>query len=283
MNVTPRYLGRGSWLARRDPRVMVVALALFVFTTVQVWDLRLLVPIAVIAAAYYRAARIPWRAVRLNWTYIAFFVGIIVLVNTLLTGGELRGVPEDELHIYFRLPLLGTPISAETVLYALAQILRFGSMAAMGFPIAFAVAPGDIGPTFARLGIPYKFAYAIDLTFRFVPSLAADMATTMDAQRVRGYDWDRVRGGPIGRLRMLGPLMVPVTVNAIVGAEDTIDAMDLRGFGTGRRTWLRELRYGAVDWAMLAGFVALLVTVTILSFTGHTRLWVPDLLISLAR
>ena len=66
-------------------------------------------------------------------------------------------------------------------------------MAAMGFPIAFAVAPGDIGPTFARLGVPYKFAYAIDLTFRFVPSLAADMSTTMDAQRVRGYDWDRVR------------------------------------------------------------------------------------------
>ena len=69
----------------------------------------------------------------------------------------------------------------------------------VGFPIAFAIAPGDIGPTFARLGVPYKFAYAIDLTFRFVPSLAADMATTMDAQRVRGYEWDRVRGGPIGR------------------------------------------------------------------------------------
>ncbi len=282
MNITPRYLGRGSWLAGRDPRVLVLSLACFVFATVQVWDLRLLAPMAVIALAYYATARIPWRAVRLNWAYVAFFISFIVLVNTLLTGGELRGIPEEELHIYFRLPLLNTPISAEMLSYAGAQLLRFGSMAAMGFPIAFAVAPGDIGPTFARLGVPYKFAYALDLTFRFVPSLAADMNTTMDAQRVRGYEWDKMRGGPIGRMRKLGPLLVPVTINAIVGAEDTIDAMDLRGFGTGKRSWLRELVYSRVDLLVLGGFVALLVGITLLNIAHLTALWVPELLIALA-
>jgi energy-coupling factor transport system permease protein len=283
VNITPRYLGRGSWLSRRDPRILILVLACYVFAAIQVWDLRILVPMAAVALVYYRSAGIPWRSVRANWAYVAFFITFIVVINTLLTGGELRGFVAKDLHIYFRLPLLSTPISAEMLSYAIAQLLRFGSMAAMGFPIAFAVAPGDIGPTFARLRVPYKFAYGLDLTFRFVPSMAADMQTTMDAQRIRGYEWDKTPGGPIGRMRRLGPLLVPVTINAIVGAEDTIDAMDLRGFGTGRRTWLRELRYGSVDWAMLGGFVALLVIVTILSFTGHTRLWVPDVLISLAR
>lgn len=283
MNITPRYLGRGSWLSRRDPRILVLVLACYVFAAIQVWDMRILFPMAAVAVAYYRSAGIPWRAVRANWAYVAFFITFIVVVNTLLTGGELRGFVAQDLHVYFRLPLLTTPISAEMLSYAIAQLLRFGSMAAMGFPIAFAVAPGDIGPTFARLWVPYKFAYGLDLTFRFVPSMAADMQTTMDAQRIRGYEWDRTPGGPIGRMRRLGPLLVPVTINAIVGAEDTIDAMDLRGFGTGRRTWLRQLRYGSVDWAVLGGFVALLLAVTILSVTGHTRLWVPDLLISLAR
>lgn len=279
MNVAPRYLGRGSWLARRDPRVLILVLAAYVLAAVQVWDLRLLTPMAVAALIYYRSARIPWRAVRANWAYIGFFISFIVLVNTVLTGGELRGFREATLHIYFRLPLLRTPISAEMVSYATVQLLRFGSMAAMGFPIAFAMAPGDIGPTFARLRVPYKFAYAMDLTFRFLPSLAADMQTTMDAQRIRGYEWDRTAGGPIGRLRKLGPLLVPVTINAIVGAEDTIDAMDLRGFGTGRRTWLRQLAYGRVDLLLLAGSIGLLLAITALSLTGHTRLWVPGILI----
>ncbi|MEP6680649.1 MAG: energy-coupling factor transporter transmembrane component T, partial [Chloroflexota bacterium] len=79
------------------------------------------------------------------------------------------------------------------------------------------------------------------------------------------------------------PLLVPVTINAIVGAEDTIDAMDLRGFGTGRRTWLRELVFDRTDVLVLLGFAVLLLAVTILSQTGHTQLWVPQALIDLAR
>ena len=135
MNITPRYLGRGSWLARRDPRVLLGSLAFFVFAVIQVWDLRILAVLALVAAVYYRSARIPFREVRLQWGYVAFFISFVVIVNTLLTGGELRGYSESELHIYFRLPLFNTPISAESVSYAIAQVLRFGSMAAAGFPI----------------------------------------------------------------------------------------------------------------------------------------------------
>jgi energy-coupling factor transport system permease protein len=282
MNVAPRYLGRGSWLARRDPRLLVIGLALFVFTVIQVWDLRILAGLAVVAYLYYRSARIPFDQVRLNWGYVLFFVSFVVVTNTLITGGELRGLGAADLHVYFRLPLIGTPISSESITYAIVQYVRFLSMAAVGFPIAFAVAPGDIGPTFARLKVPYKFAYALDLTLRFVPSLAADMQTTIDAQRVRGYEWEKIGRGPIGKLRRTIPLIVPVTINAIVGAEDTIDAMDLRAFGTGRRTWLRELAFDRTDVLVLIGFGLLLVATTVLSQTGHTRLWVPQPLIDLA-
>ncbi len=282
MNIAPRYLGRGSWLARRDPRVLLISLALFVFAVIQVWDLRILAVLAAIAVVYYRSGRIPLRAVRLQWAYVLFFISFIVVVNTLLTGGELRGRTEEELSIYFRLPLLGTPISAESVTYGIAQFMRFLSMAAVGFPIAFAIAPGDIGPAFARLGVPYKFAYGLELTFRFVPSLAADLQTTIDAQRVRGYEWEKRGRTPIGKLTRTIPLLTPVTINAIVGAEDTIDAMDLRGFGTQRRTWLRQLSMDGTDRLVLLGFALLLTTVTVMSFGGLTQLWVPQALVHLA-
>jgi energy-coupling factor transport system permease protein len=282
MNISPRYLGRGSWLARRDPRVLLIGLLLFVFTTIQVWDLRILAGLALLAAAYYRSAGIPFRAVRLQWAYVLFFVTFIVVVNTLLTGGELRGFTEEELHVFFRVPLLGTPISAESLSYALAQYARFLSMTAIGLPIAYAVAPADIGPAFAGLGMPYKFAYGMELTFRFIPSLGADMQTTIDAQRIRGYEWEKRGRTPIGKLTRTIPLLTPVTINAIVGAEDTIDAMDLRGFGTQRRTWLRQLAFDTVDRAVLFGFAALLVAITVLSFSGLTDLWVIPVLIELA-
>jgi energy-coupling factor transport system permease protein len=282
MNIAPRYLGRGSWLSHRDPRLLLIGLALFVFTVIQVWDLRLLAGLALVAALYYRSAGIPFRSVRLQWGYVLFFVSFVVIVNTLLTGGELRGLAEDQLHVYFRLPLLGTPISAESITYAIVQYARFLSMAAVGLPIAYAIAPGDIGPAFARLGVPYKFAYGMELTFRFVPSLAGDLQTTIDAQRVRGYEWEKRGRTPIGKLTRTIPMLTPVTINAIVGAEDTIDAMDLRGFGTQPRTWLRQLAFDRTDRLVLAGFVLLLAAVTFLSFTGRTDLWIPEFLVERA-
>ena len=49
MNIAPRYLGRGSWLARRDPRVLVLVIALFIFTVLQVWDGRVVFALLLVA------------------------------------------------------------------------------------------------------------------------------------------------------------------------------------------------------------------------------------------
>jgi energy-coupling factor transport system permease protein len=171
-------------------------------------------------------------------------------------------------------------VSAESIVFAATQFLRFIAMAAVGFPLAFAIDPGDFGVTFARLGVPYRFAFALDLTWRFIPSLGADLRTTIDAQRVRGLELESGRGGFFARFRRQVPILVPTVVNAVAGAEDTIDAMDLRSFGTGRRTWLRELVFDRTDRVVLVGFVALLVVATVAGFTtSSSLLWVPPFML----
>ena len=283
MNIAPRYLGRGSWLARRDPRVLIIVVALFIFTVLQVWDGRIIFALLGLSVFYYRSAGIPWRHIRRNWAVVFVFIGFLVLVNTIVAGGEAQDVTIEEAHVLFYLPLLGTPMSAESIANAVTLFMRYLAMATIGFPVAFAVAPSDFGVAFHRLGVPEKFAFGIDLTFRFLPSLAADFQTTVDAQRIRGYDWSAGARGFLGKVRRSGPVIVPTVVNAIAGAEDTIDAMDLRGFGTGQRTWLRQLRFDATDRLVMLAFLALLIAATIGGFAGITsRLWVPEFLIDLA-
>ena len=279
---TPRYLGRGSWLGRRDPRVPLVVGVTAAATVIQLWDIRIVAILFVLGILYYRTASIPFRLVRKQWTFAIAFVSILVLVNTVLTGGEIGNFDRSQLHVLFYLPLLGTPISAESLSYGATQLLRFLTFITMGFPIAYAIAPADLGPALARLRIPEKFAVGVDLTYRFIPSLAGDLQETIDAQRVRGYEWDKGGGGPIGRVRRTVPLVIPLTMNAIVGAEDTIDAMDLRGFGTGRRSWLRELRYDRSDRALMLAAATIFVVITIASFAGFTKLWVFPPLLALA-
>jgi energy-coupling factor transport system permease protein len=282
MNIAPRYLGRGSWLARRDPRVLILVVALFIFTVLQVWDGRIVFALLVLSVVYYRSAAIPWSQIRRNWAIVLLFVGFLVGVNAIVTGGDVQDLPVEQTHVFFRVPGLGTPISAESISLSLTLFLRYLAMATIGFPVAFAIAPSDFGIAFRRLGVPEKFAFGIDLTFRFLPSLAADFQTTVDAQRIRGFDWSAGAKGLLGKVRRSGPVVVPTVVNAIAGAEDTIDAMDLRGFGTGRRTWYRKLRFDRTDWLVLLFFATLLAAATISGFIHESKVWTPQFLIDLA-
>ena len=69
---------------------------------------------------------------------------------------------------------------------------------------------------------------------------------------------------------------MPVTIHAIASSEDIIDAMDLRAFGIGPRTWLEQLHYRRRDHVLIAFAVALLIISMALSLFGYSRLWVPD-------
>ena len=88
VNIAPRYLGRGSWLARRDPRVLILVVAFFIFTVLQVWDGRLVLLLLALAVAWYRAGSIPWAQIRRNWTVVFVFIGFLVVVQH-----DLRGRP----------------------------------------------------------------------------------------------------------------------------------------------------------------------------------------------
>jgi energy-coupling factor transport system permease protein len=284
MNIAPRYLGRGSWLARRDPRVLILVVVLFIFTVLQVWDARLVFGLLVLAVLYYRSAGIPWAQIRRNWAVVFLFIGVLVIVNTIVAGGDVQEMQVEQTHVLFHLPLLGTPVSAESLSLMVTLLMRYLAMATIGFPVAFAIAPSDFGVAFRRLGVPDKFAFAIDLTFRFLPSLAADFQTTVDAQRIRGFDWSAGKTGFLSRLRRSVPVVVPTVVNAIAGAEDTIDAMDLRGFGTAKRTWLRRLAFDRQDWLVIAFFAGLLVAATVAgNVTTSSKIWAPEFLVNLAR
>jgi len=280
MRASFSFLGRGSWLARRDPRVPILAGLFFVLAVTQLRDARQLALVLGLVLIYYATAGIAWRSVRLRWAYLLVVIGFFAFFNTLLTGGRTGTFSNAETHVLLTIPPFGTEISAEGVSLMLSQILRFAGIAAVSFPMAYAIAPGDFGVALRRLGVGDRIAVMVELTVRFIPTLAGEFVETIDAQRVRGYDPTARGGGPITRLRRLAPIFVPVTVGSIAGAEDTIDAMDLRGFGVGRRTWSHELHFGTADWAIVAIFASFLVLATYLNLSGHSQHYLLPFLVS---
>ena len=270
MRASFQYLGRGSWLARRDPRTILLAAALFVAGAIQLRDPRQLLVVFALALVYYGTAGIPFRQVRRQWAYLTVVIVFVAGVNTIITGGRAGGFAESEVHVLFVLPF-GIEVTAEAISLSVSQILRFLAMAAVSFPIAYAIAPGDLAVAFHRLGLGDRLSVAVDLTVRFLPTLVQEFSDTIDAQRVRGFEPIARHGGPVTRIRHVAPVFVPVVVGTLAGAEDTIDAMDLRAFGTGRRAWFRQLRMDRASWLVLVLFSAFFVVATYLNLTGQSE------------
>jgi energy-coupling factor transport system permease protein len=284
MLVTWRYRQRNSLLQSLDPRAWLIFYACFLASTLCFWDVRFLTPLLLIALGSIWASGIRWREMYRAWLFIGGFV-IFFAFLTFLTGrGGMEVYTQEHLIRRFSasFTLFGwrptLDITVERAFYALSQLVRVFSLASMTILIPNCLNPAHYGITFRGLGLPDKLAYAMDLTMRFVPTFGRDFQLTMDAQRARGYEIEKLSGGLIAQVRKLAPLIVPVTIHAIIGSEDIIDAMDLRAFGVGPRTWLEQLHYRRRDYVLIAFGVALLVLSIGLSLLGYGHFWVPPAL-----
>jgi energy-coupling factor transport system permease protein len=285
MLVTWRYRERKSLIQSFDPRAWIIFYSCFLAATVVFWDLRFLAVLFGIAILVVLTSGITWKEMSRAWIFIGGFVVFFSLLTFLTGRGGMELYGTEHLiarlavpfHIFGWQPVFN--ISWEKTFYALSMVVRVFSLASMTILIPYSLNPALYGITFKRLGLPDKIAYGMDLTMRFIPTFGRDFQLTMDAQRARGYELEKISGGIINQVRKLAPLIVPVTIHAIAGSEDIIDAMDLRAFGIGIRTWIQELHYSQRDY-LLIGFGVLMVLVSIsLSLFGIGKFWVPPGLI----
>lgn len=285
MLVTWRYRKRKSLIQWFDPRAWLIFYACFLASTLFFWDVRFLSFFLVVALIVLFMSDVKWHEVRRAFLFIG---GFIVFFSTLtfLTGRGGVEVYEQE-HLIRSLSAPFTifgwrptlMITVERSFWAVSQFVRVLSIAIMTILIPYSLNPALYGITFKGLGLPDKFAYAMDLTMRFIPTFGRDFQLTMDAQRARGYELDKLSGGIFAQVRKLGPIFVPVTIHAIIGSEDIIDAMDLRAFGVGPRTWLDELTYQFKDRVLIWIGVALLLVSLGLVILGYGGFWVPEALL----
>jgi energy-coupling factor transport system permease protein len=282
MLVTWRYRPRKALIQSFDPRAWFIFYACFIASTLFFWDLRYLAVLLAIALVFVFTSGIRWQEMRRAWLFIGGFITFFTVLTFLTGRGGIEVYAVEHVVWKYHLPfqLLGwrpaLTVSLERTFFAISQLVRVFSLVSMTILIPYSINPELYGITFHGLGLPDKFAYAMDLTMRFIPTFGRDFQMTMDAQRARGYELEKLRGGLVSQVRRLAPLIVPVTIHAIIGAEDIIDAMDLRAFGVGARTWLKTLHYQRRDRVLITAGAGLLFVSIVLSLFGYGKFWIPE-------
>ena len=287
MLVAWRYRKRKSLIQWFDPRSWIIFYGCYLASTLFFWDIRFLLPFLAISVGVLLSSGVTWKEIRRAFLFILGFVFIFTFLTFLTGRGGSEVYAQEHTIREFRasFSILGwTPalkVTIERAFFAVSQFARVFGIAVMTILVPYSLDPSFYGITFRGLGLPDKIAYAMDLTMRFVPTYARDFQVTMDAQRARGYEIEKLTGGLVSQVRKLAPLIVPVTIQAIAGSEDIIDAMDLRAFGVRPRTWLEELHYRPRDRALIAFGVVAFVCTLALSFVGLFQFWIPASLQSL--
>jgi energy-coupling factor transport system permease protein len=288
MLVSLSYRPRNSLIEKIDPRARWIYSLLFLIAVTQFWDIRFLAFFFILSAIQYAFSNLTWRETRRAWIFMTLIVFSMIILNTIITSagtiGSVMGKGHPVLDIHATMPITGWPLNfvltVERLWFALAQILRLFSIGLTFMVIPFTMNPSEYGITFRGLGVPDRLAFTIDLTFRFIPTLARDFSVTLDAQRARGYEIERAKGGLFAQIRRVAPLLVPVTMNSILTGEDVVNAMDLRCFGLRPRTWIQTLRYQWFDFLLIAFSALILIASLVLrNGLGIGDFWIPAWLI----
>ncbi|MFW6117728.1 MAG: energy-coupling factor transporter transmembrane component T family protein [Thermoproteota archaeon] len=160
----------------------------------------------------------------------------------------------------------GYRVTTTNLEFAVATTLRFIVLVESFSVFFLTTSPDHLGLALEQTRMPYEFCFAFTTAVRFVPVLAEEAKTIMDAQKSRGLELET--GNFLKRIRNYIPILIPLIVSAIRRSLDLAEAMESRGWGaTGDRTNLYELKMSKND------LVLVIITVLILAIAIYTRLF----------
>lgn len=251
------YRDTSSWMHRCHPLVRFgLAAAVFVAAFLAdrvVWQLPLLALAALMVASTGAAANV-WR---LRLLFAAVF-SMTFLVWTLFYG------PDAEPPVLVVGPL---SVSRAGLRFALTMALKLTVFLAAGTVFLTVTRVEELAHALTTAGLPFRIGFAITLSFRLVPVFLDSAYKVVQAQRCRGYDFERGSFGE--RIRRYVPVLVPVFMGALRRTDGLAMALDARGFQLdGPRTRYLHYPLSVLDAAAVAGGVLLIATYLALWWRG---------------
>jgi energy-coupling factor transport system permease protein len=162
----------------------------------------------------------------------------------------------------------GYVVTAENVESATAMTLRFIVLIESFSVFFLTTSPDHLGLALEQTHVPYEFVFAFTTAVRFVPVLAEEAQTIMDAQKARGLELDR--GNFLKRIRNYIPILIPLIVSAIRRSLELAEAMESRAWGaTKNRTNLYVLKMHKGDIGLIV------IIVSLLAVAIYVRLFIP--------
>jgi len=251
-----RYVDNGSFFTRIDALSKFIWVVLVIVITFQLQsNLARAVMLGLLILITILLARVPLKSI---WQASP----IILIMGTLLFVVNLFITPSTDFFDF-----AGITLGQQGFDRGLELFLRITVMVLASFIFIWTTDIRDLMTGLVRIGMPYRYAFAIFLALRFLPIVQQEVDAVKAAHAIRG----RASHSPIRhRIRLWQRYMFTVIVNSLRKAESTALAIDSRGFGAyPDRTYIKNFRWTITGGILILFFIA---------FSAWLILWERNLL-----
>ncbi len=250
--------------------VLFMAWVTVVLTT---FDIRLITVLIIAGLSLLKMTRVPLKV------YKPLLIGTLSVLSLNALFMYLLAPDQGTKYLGSESVLVALPgnysLTQETLFYLVTVTLKYFSMFPIALVFVFTTHPTEFAASLNRLGVPYKIAYAVSLTLRYLPEVKKDFINIMHAQQARGVELSK-KAPLFERMKNVAKILGPLIFSSLDRADEISNAMTLRGFGRHKtRTWYSLKPMQKHDWLLLS-LIALIVVCAITKRILEQQLfWYP--------
>ncbi len=267
------YIERDSPIHQLTGASKLVGLLMWSLATMTAFHTPLLVILTFAAFLLFRISRIKLKEI----SFMLKFTFVFMILNNLLI---FLFSPQHAVSIYGTKTVLfeiAGPyvVTAEQLFYHLNVALKYTCTIPVVLLFVSTTNPSEFAASLNRIGVSYRISYAVSIALRYIPDIQREYYDISQSQQARGIEMSK-KAKFFQRLKNISAILVPLILSSLERIDTISNAMELRGFGKGKkRTWYNARPFSVGDIIAMVVSIGLFVLSVILTLVTGSRFYNP--------
>lgn len=267
------YIERPSMIHRLTGACKLVALITWSIAAMTSFYTPLLIAMTLASCVLFKIAKLRIKDI----SFVLCLMFIYILLNNILIflfsplhGTEIYGTQT----VLFKIvgPYV---VTSEQLFYHLNVILKTVSTIPIVLLFVCTTNPSEFAASLSRIGVSYRISYAVALALRYIPDIQREYRDISLAQQARGTEMSK-KASLINRLKAASTILIPLILSSMERIETISNAMELRGFGKGKkRTWYSGRKFAVSDIICMVICILLMITSLLITYINGSRYFNP--------
>ena len=210
-------------------------------------------------------------------SFVAVFATVFAVLNVLMVY---LFSPEYGVGLYGERSVIWQGIGAYTLtsqelFYLLNLAIKYLCTIPLAIIFLMTTHPSQFASSLNQIGVPYKIAYSVSLTLRYIPDLQEEFFTIKMSQEARGMELSK-KASLMQRIKGNLRIITPLIFSSLERIDTIATAMELRRFGKEKkRTWYSYQVLKKGDYITLLLATLFLVASLLLILQNQGRFYNP--------